>query len=210
MKKCNISFTCDCWTHAGSVLQSKMLIFLSWRHRRQRCHPLNNVLLKIKSLFALKIDLQLVLFHSICRTLWACPQRDGELCIFFVCYVVGVCGGVWKRFTRFPRSHWSFFPFFFPCLSSVSQPCPHYPFLSSVMVQGLLNTLSPRTKFRKCSLSPRLGLMTASTSHCASTSFQSPWLFWVLTQRIVKEELLLRHIIIILVWACSFVCMSSH
>lgn len=146
---------------------------------------------KKKSLFALKIDLQLVLFHSICRTLWARPQRDGELCIFCV-YVGRVCGGVWKRFTRFPRSHWPIF-LFFPSLSSVSQPCPHYPFLSGVMVQGLLNILSKRTKFRKCSLSPRLGLMTASTSHCADTRIQSLWLFWVLTQRIVKEELLLCH-----------------
>lgn len=88
----------------------------TWRHRRRRRprrHPLGNVLLK-KSVFALKIDLQLVLFHSICRTLWACPQRDGELCIFCVCYVGWVCGGVWKRFTRLPCSHWPIFLFFFP------------------------------------------------------------------------------------------------
>lgn len=113
---------------------------------------------------------------------------------------------MWKRFTRFPRTHWPIFLFFFPpSLSSVSQPCPHYPFLSSVMVQGLLNILSPRTKFRKCSLSPRPGLMTVSSSHCAGTGIQSPLLLRVLTQRIVKEQLLSRHIIMIHMWACSFV-----
>lgn len=76
------------------------------------------------------------------------------------------------------------------------------------MVQGLLNILSPRTKFRKCGLSLGTNLMTAGRSHRAGTGIQSPWLFRVLTQRIVKEELLLRHIIMIHVWACSFICMS--
>lgn len=50
--------------------------------------------------------------------------------------------------------------------------------------------------------------MTASTSHCAGTRIQSPWLFRVLTQRIVKEELFLRHIITIHVWACSLYVLS--
>lgn len=101
----------------------------------------------------------------------------------------------------------SFFLFFFPSLSSVSQPCPHYPFLSNVMVQGLLNILSPRNRFRKGSLSPEPALMTAGRAECAGTRIHSPWLFKVLTQRIVKVELGLRHIIMIHVWAC--ICMSS-
>lgn len=117
---------------------------------------------------------------------------------------VGVCG------SDLPDFHAHIGPsfLFFPSLRSVSQPCPHYPFLSSVMVQGLLNILSPRTKFRKCGLSPGPSLMTASRSHCAGTGIQSPWLFRVPTQRIVKEELLLRHIILIHMWACSCICMS--
>lgn len=117
---------------------------------------------------------------------------------------MGVCG------SDSPDFHAHIGPsfFFFPSLRSVSQPCPHYPFLSSVMVQGLLNILSPRTKFRKCGLSPGTNLMTACRSHRAGTEIQSPWLFRVLTQRIVKEELLLRHIIMIHVWASSFLCMS--
>lgn len=148
----------------------------TWRHRRLCCHPLNNVFLKKKKSFCSenRSPTGLVSFNmqnslSLSSERWRTVHL---LCL--LCWV-----GVWKRFTRF---HVGPSSFFFPSLSSVSQPCPHYPFLPSVMVQGLLNTLSPRTKFRKCSLSPRLGLMTASTSHCVGTGIQSPWLFRVLTQ----------------------------
>lgn len=125
--------------------------------------------------------------------------------VFMLGGCVGVCGGDSPDFHAHIGTSSFFSP---PSLSSVSQPCPHYPFLSSVMVQGLLNILSPRTKFRKWSLSPRPGLMTVSTSHCAGTRIQSPLLFRVLTQRMVKEQLLSRCIIMIHMWACSFVCMS--
>lgn len=120
---------------------------------------------------------------------------------------MGVCGSDSPDFHAHIGPSFFLF-FFFPSLRSVSQPCPHYPFVSSVMVQGLLNILSPRTKFRKCGLSPGTNLMTAGRSHRAGTGIQAPWLFRVLTQRIVKQELLSRHIIMIHVWACSFICMS--
>lgn len=112
--------------------------------------------------FALKIDLQLVLFHSICRSLSLSSERWRT--VHLLCLLCWVGGG-WMQFTRFPRSHrpLSFFLFFSFSLRAVSQPCPHYPFLSSIMVQGLLNFLSPGTKFRKCSLTPGPGLMTTST-----------------------------------------------
>lgn len=113
--------------------------------------------------FALKIDLQLVLFHSICRTLRRSSERWRTA--HLLCLLCWVGGGVWRQFTRSPRSHRPIF--LFPPLRSVSQPCPHYPFLSSTMVQGLLNILSPRTKFRKCRLTPGPGLMTTS-ARCAN------------------------------------------
>lgn len=131
-----------------------------------------------------------------------------ENCASFVFVMLGGCVGVCGSNSPDFRAHIGPSFFFFSSLRSVSQPRPHYPFLSSVMVQGLLNILSPRTKFRKCGLSPGTSLMTASISHSVGTGIQSPWLFWVLTQRIVKEELLLRDIIMIHVWACSFICMS--
>lgn len=184
-----------------------MIVFLlsiSWRW--PCCHPLGNGLLKKCFCSENRSPTGLVSFNmqnplSPSSERWRTVHR---LCL--LCWL-----GVWgcaEAIYQISMLTLARLSFFFPSLRSVSQPCPHYPFLSSVMVQGLLNILSPRTKFRKCGLSPGPSLMTASRSHCADTGIQSPWLFRVPTQRIVKEELLLRHIILIHMWACSCICMS--
>lgn len=87
--------------------------------------------------------------------------REMESCASFVFVVLGgwVCGCN----SDFPCSHSPVFCVFWFSLRSVSQPCPHYPFSSSIMAQGLLNFFSPGTKFRKSSLTLGPGLMTTST-----------------------------------------------
>ncbi len=110
--------------------------------------------------FALKIDLQLVLFHSICRTLSLSSERWRAvhlLCL--LCWVGGVCGCNSPDFRAHIALSFVYFVFF---QRSISQPCPHYPFSSSIMVQGLLNFLSPGPKFRKSSFTTGPGLMTNS------------------------------------------------
>lgn len=93
----------------------------------QHCQPLSNDVLRKKEkesvCFALKIDLQLVLFHSICRTLR--PSSEMERCVSFVFMLDG--WRVWMQFTRFLLSHRTIFCvicffFFFPelCLSTLS------------------------------------------------------------------------------------------
>lgn len=78
---------------------------------------------KGKVCFALKIDLQLVLFHSICRTLN--PSSERWRAVHLLCLLCWVGGGVWMQFTRFPSSHtpfvyFSFFFFFFFCTPSLN------------------------------------------------------------------------------------------
>lgn len=124
--------------------------------------------------------------------------REMESCASFVLVVLGGWG-VWMQFTRFLRSHSPSFVFFVFFLRFVSQPCPHYPFSSSIMVQGLLNFSSLGTKFRKSTLTPGPGLMT--TSSCCTNQYswhggtrkQAPQPFQVPTHDIVGKKNLLKY-----------------
>ena len=111
-----------------------------------------------------KINLQLVLFHSICRTLNSSWEGWRAVHLLFVSWVG--CGGGCNStdFCAHTALSFLYFGFF---LHSVSQPCPHYPFSSSIMVPALFNFFSPGTKFRKSRLTPGPGLMTAS-SYCTN------------------------------------------
>lgn len=177
--------------------QPILTLTLWHRLQLQYCQPLSNAVLRKKECFALKIDLQLVLFHSICRTLHPSSERWRAvhlLCL--LCWVGGGCGCNSPDFCAHIARLLSFFVFF---LRFVSQPCPHYPFSSSIMVQGLLNFSSLGTKFRKSTLTPGPGLMT--TSSCCTNQYswhggtrkQAPQPFQVPTHDIVGKKNLLKY-----------------
>lgn len=72
----------------------------------QRCQPLNDAALRTKResvCFELKIDLQPVLFHSICRRL-SRPSEEWRA-LHLLCLLWWVGWGLGVQFTRYPSSH---------------------------------------------------------------------------------------------------------